>query len=70
MNVTSGVFLTVLQALGLVIIEAIFAFFADASNLGGLVNPQMASLVAAIALAIENSLYNKTGKSLFGTVNL
>lgn len=66
----NGTILAVLQLLGLTVIEAVLAFLANASNLSGLVNPQMGALVAAVALAIENSLYNKTGKSLFGTVNL
>jgi len=67
---SSGVLLTVLQALGLAILEAILAFLANAVNLQGLVNPQMAAVIAAVALAIENSIYNKTGKSLMGSVSL
>ena len=68
--ISSGVLLTVLQALGLVVLEAVLAFFADAANLQGLVNPTSGALIAAVALALENAIYNKTGKSLLGTVNL
>lgn len=68
--VINGAVLAVLQALGLAVLEAVLAFLANAANLQGLVNPQMAALVAAVALALENSIYNSTGKSLLGTVNL
>ena len=68
--VKSGVLLAILQSLGLVVIEAVLAFFANSVNLQGLVNPQMGMLIAAIALAVEQSLYNKTGKSLMGTTPL
>ena len=57
-----------LQALGLAIILALLSFLANATNLQGLVNPEMATLVAAVALAIENSINAKSGKSLFGLV--
>ena len=68
--VKSGVLLAILQALGLTILEAVLVFLANATNLQGLVTPQMGMLIAAVALAVENTLYNKSGRSLFGTVNL
>ncbi len=58
----------VLQALGLALILTVLSFFANVANLNGLVNPEMATLVAAIALAIENTINAKNGKSLFGLV--
>lgn len=58
----------VLQAIGLSALMGILAFLANTANLQGLVNPEMATLVAAIALAIENSINAKSGKSLFGMV--
>lgn len=64
----NNIVLGILQGLGLALLETVLAFFADATHLNGLVNPQMALVVAAIALALENHLYDKTGKSLFGTV--
>ena len=57
-----------LQALGLALIMALLSFLANTANLSSLVNPEMATLVAAIALAIENSINAKSGKSLFGLV--
>ena len=58
----------VLQDIGLSALMGILAFLANTANLQGLVNPEMATLVAAIALAIENSINAKSGKSLFGMV--
>ncbi len=58
----------VLQALGLSLLMALLAFLANSANLGGLVNPEMATLVAAVALAVENTINAKSGKSLFGLV--
>lgn len=60
----------VLQALGLALILTILSFFADAANLSFLVNPQTETIVAAICLAIENTINQKSGKSLFGAVRL
>lgn len=57
-----------LQAIGLALILTVLGFLANAANLNGLVNPEMATLVAAVALAIENSINAKSGKSLFGLV--
>ena len=57
-----------LQAIGLALILTILSFLANAANLQGLVNPEMATLVAAVALAIENTINAKNGKSLFGLV--
>ncbi len=58
----------VLQAIGLALILTVLGFLANAANLNGLVNPEMATLVAAVALAIENSINAKNGRSLFGLV--
>ena len=57
-----------LQAIGLALILTVLSFLANAANLQGLVNPEMATLVAAVALAIENTINAKNGKSLFGLV--
>lgn len=57
-----------LQAIGLAALMGILAFLANSTNLSGLVNPEMATLVAAVALAIENSINAKSGRSLFGLV--
>ena len=69
MNIkTNPKLIAVFQALGLALILTVLSFLANATNLSGLVNPEMATLVAAIALAIENSINAKNGTSLFGLV--
>jgi len=59
----------VFQALGLAILLTICGFLADASNLSGLFNPYTATIISAIALAIEQDIQSKTGKSLLGSVH-
>ena len=67
---SSGALLAFLQIIGLAALEGILTVLANATSLQGLVNPQMGMLIAAIALAVEQSLYNKTGRSLMGTTPL
>ena len=57
-----------LQGIGLAVLLAVLAWLANATNLSGLVNPEAGTLVAMVALAIENSIESKTGNSLMGIV--
>jgi hypothetical protein len=63
-------FIGALQGVGLAIILTVLSYFADAAHLNGLINPQMATLIAAICLAMEKNIEASTGKSLFGSVRM
>ncbi len=52
------------------VVVAILTYLGDATNLSNLLNPTTASVVAALALAIEHSIEAKTGNALFGTVTV
>ena len=56
-----------LRGLGLVILMAILAFLANATNLNGLVNPTVGSLIAIIALTLEHA-FSPPGTALAGTI--
>ncbi len=56
------------RGLGLVAIIAILSYAGDITNLGFLANPWLETLVASIAMSIEQSIEAKTGRVLLGTV--
>jgi hypothetical protein len=49
------------------VIVAVLTYAGDATHLGFL-NPATASIVAALALALEHAIEGKTNKALFGAV--
>lgn len=57
-----------IRGISFTILMAVLTFFADAANLNGLVGPVTASVVASIALAIENHFAAKGKNALFGAV--
>lgn len=59
--------IAVLQGLGLVVLMAVLGFLAKATNLEGLVSPTTASIVAALAVALEGML-SPQGTAFFGAV--
>ena len=69
MNITSPAILGGLRALGVVIIMAVLGWFGNATNLAGIFNPAVNSVIAMIALAIEHSMASSTGTAVFGMVN-
>lgn len=60
--------LGVIRGLGVAVLAAIVHFIAVAANLEGVVSPQVAAIIAAIALGIEHNIESKGGGSLFGAV--
>ena len=58
-----------LRGLGVAVLIAILSWLGNAANLPFL-NPETATLVAAVALAIEHQIEAKTGKALFGAARL
>jgi hypothetical protein len=57
-----------LRGIAFALIVAVLTFVGDASHLTGLLNPESASVLAALALALEHVVEAKTGSALFGTV--
>lgn len=57
-----------LKGLGLVILAAVASFLADSANLHGLLNPAIATLVAAFASSLESHIKSRTNNALFGAV--
>lgn len=55
------------RGLGVVVLAAILAYVGDANNLSFL-SPVTASLIASVALALENAMESKNGKAFFGAV--
>lgn len=58
-----------LKGLLLVVILAVTSYLSDAANLTGIA-PVIATLVVAVASAIESSIKANSGKALFGAVRV
>lgn len=61
-----------IKALGVMVVATIASFLANQANLTGVLNPVLASLVAALAASMESYLKDKSGnnKALFGAVTV
>ncbi len=57
-----------IRALGVVVLAAILNYLGDVSHLTIILNPYTASIISALALALENSMESRTGNALFGAV--
>ena len=57
------------RAILVAVIMAVVTFLANAANLNGVVSGGLATLIAAVALAIEHSMASGTTTALFGTVS-
>lgn len=64
----SPAFLGFIRGIGFAVLVAILTFVGNAANLSGVLNPATASLIAALALAIEHAIQGSTGNALFGMV--
>lgn len=60
--------LGLIRGLGFAVLVAVLTFLGSATNLTGVLNPATASLVAALALALEHAIEARTGNALFGAV--
>jgi hypothetical protein len=58
-----------LRAITVAIIMAVVSFLANAANLNGVVSGGLATLIAAVALAVEHSMAAGTTTALFGAVS-
>ncbi len=61
--------LGIIRGLGTAVIVCVLAYFGDAAHLNGIVSDALASVIAAIALAIEHHIEAGGGGALFGSVN-
>lgn len=57
-----------IRALGVAVVMAVVSYLADASHLNGVVSAGLATIISALALAIEHSIEGSTGNALFGAV--
>ncbi len=57
------------RALLVAVIMAVVSFLANSANLSGVVSGGLATLIAAVALAIEHSMATGTQTALFGAVS-
>lgn len=57
-----------LRAVGVLLLVTLLGWIGDATNLTFLENPWLEGLIAAVALAIEHQIENKTGRAIFGAV--
>lgn len=64
---TKYAFIGFARGLGVVVLTAVLSYLGAADHLTFL-NPAVAALVSAVALAIENAIESGTGKALFGLV--
>jgi hypothetical protein len=62
--------LGLVRGLGAVILAAVLTYLGDASHLTGVVTPYVATIIAALALALEGHIEGKTGAALFGAVRV
>jgi hypothetical protein len=65
----SSAFIGALRGLGLVVLLTVLAWLANQTNLSGLVNPTVGSLIAIIALTLEHA-FSPPGTVFAGTVKL
>lgn len=61
-----------IKALGVVVIASVASYLADAAHLTGVLNPVIATVVAALAASFESYLKANSGNTtaLFGTVSV
>ena len=69
MNISSPALLGALRALGVVIIISVLGWIGNATNLQGIFSPQVCTVVAMIALAIEHAFASSGTSALFGMVS-
>lgn len=60
------------KAIGVVALAAVVSYLADSAHLTGVLNPVIATVVAALAASFESYLKADSGNTtaLFGTVNI
>jgi hypothetical protein len=59
-----------LRGTGFALLVALLSYIGDATNLSGVLNPATASVIAALALAVEHAIEAKTGNALFGAATV
>ena len=59
-----------LRGLGAFLLAALLTYLADATHLQGVVTPQIAAVIAMLALALEHYVEGKTGNALFGAATV
>jgi hypothetical protein len=59
-----------LKGLLMVVVLGVASFLEDKANLTGVVNPIVATLIAAIASSVESHIRATTGRGLLGAVRV
>jgi hypothetical protein len=59
-----------IRGIAFAVVVAVLSFIGDATHLTGILNPETAAFVAALALAIEHGIEAKTGNALFGAATV
>ncbi len=67
-NISPAV-LGLLRGVGFVVLTSVLTYLGNATNLTSVLSPQVASIIAIIALALEHKVEGKTGNALFGAVH-
>lgn len=57
-----------IRAIGVVVLVSVLTYLGDASHLSGIASEGLATLIAALALAVEHAIENSSGNALFGAV--
>ncbi len=65
MNLNPAV-LGMIRGLGVAVLMAVLTYLGDATHLQGILNPQVAAILAAIVLGIEHNMEANGSGSLFG----
>lgn len=59
-----------IHGIAIALLSAVLIYLGDASHLTMWVSVPTATLIAALAMAIEENIQSSTGKALFGTVHV
>jgi len=59
-----------IKGLGLVVVLSVASYFEDTAHLTGVLNPILATLVAALASSLESHIKDQTGRGLMGAVKV
>jgi len=57
-----------IRAIGTVVLMSVLTYLGDSAHLNGIVSATAATIISALALALEHSIESSTGNALFGAV--
>lgn len=56
------------RGIGFAVLAAALTYLGDINHISGILSPQVAAVIVALALAFEHQIEGKTGNALFGAV--